>query len=272
MNCQEYKDMIEDALDISLNGELEANIRRHLDHCAACREYLAMRRQEHAAVFAGVNAAYSHLRQPPADFADRVVREVAARRNARRGWRRLSLSRWALIAASVVVMSGFVFANIKLIMENGELEGGDFSEREETEATSFDIANTAAIDPSSSSVLLSASSVPSATTTGTQSDTNRKGETVMSKVKAAAAALTAVITTTPLASANGDEYQFIDPTTYPAANVSYSAQSSAITVDAGALRVASVPDDLEARSRTKGASAAILLDATKFCGTIISIY
>ena len=157
MNCQEYKDMIEDALDISLNGELEANIRRHLDHCAACREYLAMRRQEHAAVFAGVNAAYSHLRQPPADFADRVVREVAARRNARRGWRRLSLSRWALIAASVVVMSGFVFANIKLIMENGELEGGDFSEREETEATSFDIANTAAIDPSSSSVLLSAS-------------------------------------------------------------------------------------------------------------------
>ena len=94
----------------------------------------------------------------------------------------------------------------------------------------------------------------------------------MTKVKAAAAALTAAITTAPLASANGDEYQFIDPTTYPAENVSYSARSSAITVDAGALRVASVSDNLEARSRTKGASSAIMLDATKWHGMIISVF
>ena len=96
MNCQEYKGMIEDALDVSLNCELEASIRRHIDHCPECREYLAMRRQEHAAFFAGVNAAYSHLRSPPADFADRVVREVVAQRAARRSCRRLALPRWAL--------------------------------------------------------------------------------------------------------------------------------------------------------------------------------
>lgn len=93
----------------------------------------------------------------------------------------------------------------------------------------------------------------------------------MRKGKAAAAALTAAMAAAPLAAANGDEYQFIDPTTYPAANVSHSARSEATTVDAGALRVASVSDNLEARSRTKGTSLAILLDATKFCGTIITI-
>ena len=94
----------------------------------------------------------------------------------------------------------------------------------------------------------------------------------MSKVRAAAAALTAAITTAPLAAANGDEYQFIDPATYPARNESYTARSSATTIDAGALRVASVSDNLEARSRTKGASAAILLDATKWHGMIISVF
>ena len=93
----------------------------------------------------------------------------------------------------------------------------------------------------------------------------------MSKVKAATAALTAAMAAAPLAAANGDEYQFIDPTTYPAENVSYSARSSAVTVEAGALRVASVSDDLEARSRTKSASAAILLDATKFHGSILFV-
>ena len=271
MNCQEYKGMIEDALDVSLNGELEVSIRRHLDHCAECREYLAVRRQEHAAFFAGVNAAYSHLRQPPADFADRVVREVAARRAARRGWRRLSLPRWALIAASVVVMAGFVFAasvavegllGTEAVNQDGESEG--------SEATAIEVADVVAIDPSTSS-LPSVSSSSLTQTTYTQLETNKKGETLMSKVKAAAAALTAAFTAAPLAAANGDEYQFIDPTTYPAENVSYSARSSAITVDAGALRVASASDNLEARSRTKGVSSSILLDATKFHGTIISI-
>ena len=43
MNCQEYKGMIEDALDVSLQGELKVNIQRHLEHCSECREYLSMR-------------------------------------------------------------------------------------------------------------------------------------------------------------------------------------------------------------------------------------
>ena len=281
MNCQEYKGMIEDALDVSSNGELDACIRRHLDHCPECRDYLAIRRREHAAFFAGVNAAYSHLRQPPADFADRLAESVRNRRGVRRGWRRLALPRWALIAASVAAMLGFAFANVKLIMENvkfedGESEGANATER--TEVTAIEVADATAIAPSVLSVPL-ASSVPSASsgsstqTTDNQHETNQKGETLMSKVKAATAALAAAITAAPLAAANGDEYQFIDPTTYPAANVSYSAQSKKpITINAGALRIAGVSGNLEARSRTKGASAAILLDATKWHGMIISVF
>ena len=89
------------------------------------------------------------------------------------------------------------------------------------------------------------------------------------KLKAAAAALTVAITAATLAEASGDEYQFIDPTTYPPANVSYSARSSAIAVNAGALRIAGAPGDLEARSRTKCSSNVIGLNATKFNGFTI---
>ena len=125
MNCQEYKDLIEDALDISLQGVLEANIQRHLEHCSECRNYLVQRRREHAALFACVNAAYSCPRRPPADFADRIVRDVAAQRTACRGWRRLSLPKWALIAASLAVVAGFVYASVMSMAANIESEGGD---------------------------------------------------------------------------------------------------------------------------------------------------
>ena len=95
----------------------------------------------------------------------------------------------------------------------------------------------------------------------------------MTRKKAATAALSAAMAAAPLAAAYGDEYQFIisgDPVAAATAGSS-SASSDEITLEAGALRVASAADDLEARSRTKGASSAILLDATKFCGMIITI-
>ena len=92
----------------------------------------------------------------------------------------------------------------------------------------------------------------------------------MSKVKAAAAALTAAMSAAPLAAANGDEYQFINPDTYPAENVSYSARSSAVEIDAGALRMASAVDGLEARSRTKCPSNVIALETDKFQALIIT--
>ena len=93
----------------------------------------------------------------------------------------------------------------------------------------------------------------------------------MSKIKAAATAIAAAMATAPLAATNGDEYQFIDPTTYPAANVSHSALSGAIALDTGVLSAVGATDDLEARSRSDECSAAIALNATKLKTFIISI-
>ena len=101
----------------------------------------------------------------------------------------------------------------------------------------------------------------------------RRGSLLYTRKKAVAAALTAAITAAPLAAANGDEYQFIvsgDP--IAAATVgSSSAISGEITLETGALRVAGSADDLEARSRTTGASVAIALNATKFRAFIMSV-
>ena len=88
----------------------------------------------------------------------------------------------------------------------------------------------------------------------------------MTRKNAAAAALTAAMAAAPLAAANGDEYQFIvsgDPVA--AATVgSSSATSDEIALETGALRVAGTANDLEARSRSNGASIAIALNAMKF--------
>ena len=87
----------------------------------------------------------------------------------------------------------------------------------------------------------------------------------MTRKKVAAAALTAAMAATaPLAAANGDEYQFIDPYTYPSANYSHSGRSAAIALETGAVKVAGDSAELEVRSRFRGASSAITLNATPF--------
>ena len=90
MNCQEYRDLIEDALDVSLHGEPERRVRLHLEHCASCRDYFKLRRDAHVALFSGINAACEELRLSEG-FADRLAESVRNRRSARRGWRRLAL-------------------------------------------------------------------------------------------------------------------------------------------------------------------------------------
>ena len=89
--------------------------------------------------------------------------------------------------------------------------------------------------------------------------------------RAKAAALSAAFAAAPLVAANGDEYQFIDPTTYPAANVSHSALSDAVAFDTGVLSAEGGAEDLEARSRSDEYSAAIALDTTKVAPFVIFI-
>ena len=109
MNCKEYKELIDDALDTSLEGVLEQRVKRHLDHCTACQDYYERCRREHIALFKAMNSAYScmHL---PADFADRIAAEMTAYGVGRRRPFFARMPRWALIAASLALMAGFTFA------------------------------------------------------------------------------------------------------------------------------------------------------------------
>ena len=274
MNCQEYRNLIEDTLDVSLHGEPERRVRLHIEHCAACRSYFQSRRNEHIVFFSKINASCADLRLPDG-FADRLAASVHARQTARRGWRRLSLSKWALIAASLVVMAGFVLASVKLIKENVELTGGGEADGQEeamategAERSSFEVVEGGVSVPPVSSVSSGLSSP--ATITDSQLE-NQKGETLMGKAKAAAAALSAAFVAAPLAAANGDEYQFI-VSGYPAENPSHSMMSDGIALETGALRVMGSADMLEARSRKSGCSVAIALNAQKWTpGFIISI-
>ena len=206
MNCQEYRDMIEDALDISLHGELETRVRRHLEHCEGCRAYFVRRRSEHVLLFTSVNAAYSHLRPPPDGFADRIVREVEARRNARRSWRRLALPRWALIAASLALMAGFVFAATIVVdavtAKDGNIEG--IEEMQEKEGTEGSGALAASADvPYVSDVASVFSTDNQQSTTDNQQSTLKGGET-MNKRKTATVALSAALAAAPLTAAVAD--------------------------------------------------------------------
>lgn len=79
-----------------------------------------------------------------------------------------------------------------------------------------------------------------------------------------------VLAGVPMGAANGGEYQFIDPSSYPAANASYSSRSVGVQLNTGALRVACKATGLEARSRSKMASAAGALKATKFSTFILT--
>lgn len=120
MNCKEYRELIEDALDVSLHGEPERRVRLHLEHCEECRAYLETRRAEHTALFTKINASCADLHLPDG-FADRLAASIRARRAVRRRWRRFSLPKWALIAASLAVMAGFVFAAVVVVEKTSAL-------------------------------------------------------------------------------------------------------------------------------------------------------
>jgi len=245
MNCREYRELIDDALDTSLNGALGHRVKLHLEHCTVCRDYYEHRQKEHVALFTAMNAAYGDVHLP-SGFADNVI-EMIALEGARRKPFFARVPRWALIAASLVAMAGFVFA-ATVVVERVALNAPDSTRGDEPNA-----------------VEVTEATVASPPTINYQLEANQ-GETTMTRKKAAAAALTAAMAAAPLAAANGDEYQFIisgDP--IAAATVgSSSASSDEITLETGALRVAGAADDLEARSRTKGSSVAIALNATKF--------
>ena len=178
----------------------------------------------------------------------------------------------ALIAAGLLLL-GAAFATTVVVDAVTDNDGGG----ERTEGTQAiegmggSAASTAMSDvPSDERRLPTIADQQPSTTNQLE---NNEGEQTMSKRKTAAAAFAAALATMGLApkSAQGvGEYQFII-SGYPAANPSYPKRSAAITLETGAVRAHGAADDLEARSRSKGRSSAIMLDATKFNAMVIIV-
>ena len=213
MNCQEYRELIEDSLDVSLHGEPEHRVKRHLEHCEACRAYFEVRRAEHAALFSRINAACAELHLPDG-FSDRLVASVRARQTARRGWRRLALPRWALIAASVAVMAGFVFAATVVVdaVVDNDSEGTEGTQA--TEGTDGSVAPAAPAEVVSDVPYVpDVASVPSIEPdsqhpSSNNQPENEKGETKMNIKQKAVATLAAATLATAGFAANEMTYSF----------------------------------------------------------------
>ena len=271
MNCQECESLFDEMIDRRVEEPTRQRMELHLSRCAICRDKLEYRKRGHTLMFRALNGTDVRLHLPNG-FADRLVAEC--RIQPKRSFFP-ALPRWALIAASLAIVAGFVFAAAVAsgVFGGAEAEGEGAAETTRTTGT----ASTSTSDSAFPAIMavpevldvLEVLAVPEPTTL---SFSTNPGETTMTKTKAAAAALSAAFVAAPLAAANGDEYQFIDPTTYPAENPSHSMMSDEVALETGALRVMGDAETLEARSRTHGYSAAIALNAQKWTpGFIISV-
>ena len=260
MNCHEARNLVEHVIDRNLSGGVKRRFDLHLSRCEECRAFFAAEQAEHQRWFKAVNSSEEPHHTLPPDFVDRLAASVMAHSAMRRPFF-MRMPRWALLAASLALMAGFVFASVKLIMENVELAEGESEgakATEGTEATAVEVADIAAIDPSASSVP-SVSYIPS-----TQLETNQ-GETTMTRKKAATTALMAAMAVAPLAAARGDEYQFIVSGEVVATTTGCSSDSSATTALAsGPLADGFVYGaELEARYRTMDESNTCSLQSDK---------
>lgn len=249
MNCQECESLFDDMIDWHMKEPMRQRMELHLSRCETCRGKLEHRKRSHALMFRALNHADGILHLPK-DFADRLVAEC--RRPPKRSLFP-SLPRWALIAASLAIVAGFVFAAVEAFEA---LSAPEDVARDESPRTS-------PIDDQ----------LPA---TNNQPPTNQlptnQGETTMIPKKAVTAALAAMMTAAPLAAASGDGYQFIlsgDPVAASTAGSS-SASSATASLTSGTLAGGFVlADDLEARSHTFGESGLSALRSDDFTSTMI---
>ena len=106
MNCQECRDLFDDMLDRRIKEPLKRRMLNHLTNCPECSAGLERRRKAHAALFRALNH-FDGIEHLSGGFADRLVAEC---RRPQPWWQNVTPSKWALVAASLVAMAGFVFA------------------------------------------------------------------------------------------------------------------------------------------------------------------
>lgn len=263
MNCQECESLFDEMIDRRVKEPMRQRMELHLSRCGTCRSRLEHRKKSHTLMFRALNAAEVRLHLPNG-FADRLVAEC--RIQPKRSFFP-ALPRWALIAASLAIIAGFVFA---AAVVGGAFGGTEAANAKTPKASrTDDMVSASASDSSASDILdvVGVLDVPATPTLQTS-----QGETPMTKKKAAAAALASAMAAAPLTAARGDGYQYIisgDPVAAETADSS-SASSATSSLTSGTLADEHVlASELEARYRTAGESAVTALRSDKFNATII---
>ena len=138
MNCQEARDLVEDALDKRLSGGVKRRLDLHLARCRDCRRFYEAEQAEHTRWFRAMNDAEAEPPHPlPPDFADRLVAAVMADDAVNKAsfFRRFHLPRWLKRAACfAVLLSGAAFA-ATVVVDAVVGSGGEGEGTEETQAT-----------------------------------------------------------------------------------------------------------------------------------------
>ena len=264
MNCQECESLFDEMIDRRVEEPTRQRMELHLSRCVICRDKLADRKRIHTLMFRALNGDNVRLHLPNG-FADRLVAEC--RSQPKRSFFP-ALPRWALIAASLAIIAGFVFAaatvgRAVLNASNDTIDDVPVPSSDNT------LSSTDSQLPSTISQL--PTTIYQLPSTNYQLQTN-EGETTMTKKKAAVAALASAMAAAPLIAARGDGYQYIlsgDPVAAETADSS-SASSATSSLTSGTLADGHVlASELEARYRTAGESAATSLRSDEFKGTFI---
>ena len=212
MNCQEARELIEDALDKRLTGCVKRKFDLHLTHCRDCRRFYEAEQAEHARWFRAMNDTAAEPPHPlPPDFADRLVAAVLAKDAAQTPFfRRFRIPRWAKIAASLLALASFVSFAAVVIVEK-VVEDDDFSALQGTEApegaeaaegtkgTEETVAAVATFSEDSPAVPVapSVSSDPSIPSSGNQLNPNQGEQEMNIKKKAVTALAAATLAAAP---------------------------------------------------------------------------
>jgi predicted anti-sigma-YlaC factor YlaD len=270
----EAQALVEDALDEALTGNRRRALDLHLSRCDACRAFFAAEKEEHRRWFGAMNDP-AVCRRLPEGFAEEFLASLAHGKAApQKRWAFVGMfRRIAAVLAAMLLFAGLSYAAAVAV----DILGGDEANQKiaEDEASKVADSQTSVSEPvaiPAMDEIVSDESLSGGAAIALSEPYNQPtGGNAMTKRKAAAAALSVAMAAAPLAAADGEAYQYIISTPYPEANVYHSSASVPTMLDSGALRVAGVAKELEARSRSGTSSVAIALNALEFKTFIITV-
>ena len=274
MNCMDAQALVEDALDESLAGGRKRALDLHLSRCDACQAFFAAEKDEHRRWFRAMNDPAA-CRRLPEGFAEEFLASLAHGKAApQKRWAFVGMfRRIAAVLAAMLFFAGLSYAAAVVV----DILGGDEANQKIAEDEALKVADSQTLVPAPVAIpamdeIVSNESLSDGAAIALSEPYNQPtGEDAMTKTKAAAAALSVAMAAAPLAAADGEAYQYIISTPYPEANAHHSLASSPTTVNSGALRVAGIAKEIEARYRSSASSFAVALNALEFKTFIITV-